>query len=92
MYGGDATPKDEDKLPPMSDFLTVQDTMKYLCHAYKDDDGDADPKEILEDEELLKMYYSEDLIPLVKKTFRTPDTTATDPFALGINLPFFNME
>lgn len=68
-YKGDVTPINAPP-PPMSQFLTIRDTMEVIRIAYKTPEGEKpDIQDLLADETLLSNYYDSDLIPQVHEFF-----------------------
>jgi hypothetical protein len=71
-YRGDVTPTNDTALPPLSDFLTLRDTMEVIRIAYKTTTGEKPSiEDILTDDSILGKYYSQELIPRVLTLFGT---------------------
>jgi len=69
-YKADLTPVGDTEPPPLSQFLTLRDTMEVIRIAYKTPDGEMPSiEDLLADESILDMYYSRDLIPKVRHYF-----------------------
>jgi hypothetical protein len=103
LYKGDVTPVGDAPLPPLSDFLTLRDTMEVIRHAYRTAAGEkASVQDIVVDDDVLAKYYSQELIPQVHKLFdqfgsTTPATQGnagsdTVPDELtGLDIPPFEL-
>ena len=72
-YKGDVTPSNEDQLPPLSEFLTIRDTMEVIRIAFTTKDKEKpEIKDLLEDDNILSLYYSQELIPKLREYFLGP--------------------
>lgn len=98
-YKGDVTPLDDTALPPLSDFLTLRDTMEVIRIAYKTTAGEKPSiEDMLTDNSILAMYYSQDLIPKVRKLFGTDEDNGksahddTQPDLGGVYIEPFDFE
>ena len=65
-FGSDITPMDETRSLPMSEYLTIRDTMDYIVQSYSKFKSIAD---VLRDERYLPYYYSAAVIPAVHQHF-----------------------
>ena len=92
-YGGDTAPATKDKLPYLSEFLTLTDTMDAICKSYTDPKSgtEASALEIINDMEVLRKYYKENQIQRVVDKYTTPEAAPGDEFGLGAFVPHFNL-
>ncbi len=65
-YGGDITPQDETRAQPLSQWLTIRDTMDYIVQSYPSFNTISD---VLQNQQYLPWYYSAALTPFVLTHF-----------------------
>lgn len=58
-YGGDLCPKDPKNYPPLSQYLTLSDTMKVVCklHIHQETNEFLTPPEVLDRQDLLDKFF-----------------------------------
>ena len=83
-YAGDLTPSDTDQLPKLSNYLTIGDTMDYIClsHSNETDGSNLTCFDVVANDDLLQQYYTADLIPKVKDIYREDSSTQSNNFNL----------
>lgn len=79
-YGGDLTPSDLQQAAPLSDFLTIRDTMDIVCslHSNPETQEASSPEDILANEEILLRFFRAGLVDEIKKIYcsKAGDPTA----------------
>ncbi|CAB9509763.1 hypothetical protein SEMRO_404_G135920.1 [Seminavis robusta] len=66
-YSGDLTPQDETQAAPLSNWLTVRDTMDYILSVHSNQFKTI--SDVLRSPACLRVYFSDDLLPRIREHF-----------------------